>query len=143
MKSLKKFLPIVLVLSLVFSPAALATVGDTIAFSILSGSTNGRGIVVVATATAGTLIHTAAGGSTNIHRVKLYVVNTHTDVVDLTLEWGGVTDPNDLINVDNIPVESGLYKVADLPLNGGLIIRAFGSVASKLVIWGLVYEMTE
>ncbi len=42
---------------------------------LLSGSTNGRLIKVVATATAGTLIHTAVTGTTNIDEIHLYAVN--------------------------------------------------------------------
>ena len=144
MKSFKKFLLIVLILSSVFSPAALATVGDTVGKAKLSGSTSGMGIKVVATATAGTLIHTAVAGATNLDEVWLWVVNTHTAAVDLTLEWGGVTDPDSLINVDSIPVESGLTLVAPgLLLNGGLIVRAFGSVANVLIIYGYVHNLTE
>ncbi len=144
MKLFKKLLPIVLVLSLVFSTAAFATVGDTIGKAKLSGSTSGMGIKVVATATAGTLIHTATGGATNLDEVVLYVVNTHTGAVDLTIEYGGVTDPDNLINKDSIPVESGLYLIVPgLVLNGGLVIRAFASVANVLIIFGYVHHLTE
>lgn len=144
MKLFKKFLPIVLVLSLVFSPAAFATVGDTIAKAKLSGSTSGMGIKVVQTATAGTTIHTAAAGATNLSEIWLWVVNTHTAAVDLTIEYGGVTDPDSLINVDSIPVESGLTLVVPgLVLNGGLVVKAFASVANVLIIYGYVHELTE
>ena len=62
----------------------------------------------------------------------------------MTIEFGGVTDPNSLINKDSIPVEDGLYLVVPgLIINGGLIIRAFASVASKIVIYGYVNQMTE
>ena len=144
MKLFKKLLPIVLVLTLVFSPAAFATVGDTIAKSKLSGSTSGMGIKVVATATAGTLIHTAVAGATNLDEVWLWAVNTHNAAVDLTIEYGGVTDPDSLINKDAIPVEDGLFLVVPgLIINGGLVIRAFASIANVIIIYGYVHNLTE
>ncbi|HEA67136.1 hypothetical protein LCGC14_2067720 [marine sediment metagenome] len=143
MKLFKRLLVSALIVLFVFSPA-FATVGDTVAKTKLSGSTSGMGIKVVATATAGTLIHTAAAGSTNYDEVWIWVVNTHTGAVDLTIEYGGVTDPDSLINKDSIPVEDGLYLVVPgLILQGGLIIRAFASQANVLVIYGYVNQMTE
>ena len=61
---------------------------------LLSGSTNGKGILVAATATAGTLIHTAVSGSTDLDEIWLYAVNSSDADVKLTLEWGEATDPN-------------------------------------------------
>ena len=43
---------------------------------LLSGSTNGRMIKVVAVATPGTLIHTAIAGAVDIDEVWLYACNT-------------------------------------------------------------------
>ena len=98
----------------------------------------------MATATPGTLIPTATAGATDVTEAFLWVLNTHTGAVDLTIEWGGVTDPDDLINVDSIPVEAGAYMV--IPgwiLNGGLIVRAFASQANVLVIFGYTHLLTE
>ena len=103
---------------------------------ILSGSTDGRGILVVATATAGTLIHTVTAGQTNYEAVILYAVNPHTAAIKLSLEWGGVTSPGDLITI-TIPIDSGLFLVTPgLRLRNGLVIRAFAAVASKITIFG-------
>ena len=41
----------------------------------LSGSTNGRGIKIAATATAGTLVHTATSSATDCDVVTLYAYN--------------------------------------------------------------------
>ena len=65
--------------------------------TILSGSTDGRGILVTATATAGTLIHTGSATATTLDEIWLYAVNSDAADVKLTLEWGGVTVSNDLI----------------------------------------------
>ena len=138
-----KILFVIMLVSLLVCSHAFAVVGDIVAKNKLSGSTSGMGIKVVATATAGTLIHTAVAGATNFDEVWLWVVNTHSAAVDLTIEYGGVTDPDSLINVDSIPVESGLTLVCPgLILNGGLVIRAFASSANVLVIYGYVHHLT-
>jgi hypothetical protein len=54
---------------------------------ILSGSTSNKPIAVSATATAGTLIHTAH--STALDEIWLYAVNSSTSSVKLTIEFGG------------------------------------------------------
>ena len=105
---------------------------------ILSGSTNGRPILVVATATAGTLMHTAVAGTTDIDEIWLYAVNSDTTDRKLTLEWGGVTVPNDLIE-ETVPAEGGLFLVAPgLLLQNGLIVRAFAATANVVTIHGFV-----
>ena len=104
---------------------------------ILTGSTSGRGIKVVATATAGTAIDTAVAGATSFDRYFLWAVNSHSAAVDLTLEMGGVTDPDDLITYDAVPVEVGRVMVCDgFVLNGGLAVKAFASTANVIVISG-------
>ena len=108
----------------------------------LSGSTSGRGIKVAAVATAGTAIHTAVAGASDYDEVYLYACNAHTAAVTLTIEWGGVTDPDDLIEI-TIPQSSGLYLVSPgLVLNGGLGIAAFASIASVITIFGFANRIT-
>ena len=106
---------------------------------ILSGSTNGRGIKVAATAIgSGTTIHTAVSGTASIDNVTLYAVNSDTQSRKLTLGWGGTTDPDDLIEV-TIPAESGLVPVAlKLPLQNGLVVVAAAASANLIVIFGYV-----
>ena len=74
----------------------------TIARQLLSGSTNGRGVKVAATATPGTLIHTAH--ATSLDEVWLWCVNSDSAACKLTVEFGGTTSPDDLIEV-SIPLE--------------------------------------
>ena len=105
---------------------------------LLSGSTNGRPVPVVATATAGTLIHTAtASGSDEIY---LWVSNVTGSAATLTLEWGGVTDPGDhAAKAVSIAANSGPTLIANgIALAGGLVVRAFSGTASALNITGYV-----
>lgn len=105
---------------------------------ILSGSTNGRGILVAATATPGTTIHTATSTSTEIDEITLYANNSHTADILLTIELGGVTSPDDLVQV-TVPTQSGLNLViAGHRLKGGVVVKAFAGTASKISIFGEV-----
>jgi hypothetical protein len=107
----------------------------------LSGSTNGTGILVSASATPGTLIHTAVSGTSSYDEVWLYCQNTASATVALDIEYGG-TAVKDLIEL-NIPGESGLVLVVPgLFLNNSLVVRAFAATASVLSIHGYVNRVT-
>jgi hypothetical protein len=113
----------------------------------LSASTNGRGIKVGATATPGTLIHTALSNvaSNEWDEVWLRVVNTSGSPVKLTLEWGGTSAPDDLVEI-TIPAESGFTEV--IPghvLQNSVEVRAFAATADVLVVHGYVnrFENTQ
>ena len=73
---------------------------DTFTKEFLSGSNNGRPIKVAAAVTPGTLIHTADNSAKD--EIWLYAVNNDTADRLLTIEFGGVTDPDDLI-IQTIP----------------------------------------
>ena len=105
---------------------------------LLSGSTQGKGILVAATATAGTTIHTAVAGTTDIDEIWLYGVNTHSADLKLTLEWGEATEPNGNIEI-TVPAEEGLMLlVPGLLLQNGLIVKAFAGTANEIVVHGYV-----
>jgi len=107
---------------------------------LLSGSTNGRAILVAATATPGTTIHTAVSGTTSFDEIYAWATNTDTATLTLTIEFGGTTDPNDLIvktltlpaNSPPIPVLTGQV------LNGAVVCRAFAGTANLIIISGFV-----
>jgi len=104
----------------------------------LSGSTNGRGIKVVATASTGTTIHTAVSGTSSYDEVWLYAYNSHTAEVLLTIQFGGTTSPDDDIKV-MIPAQSGRYLLVDgAILNNSVVVAAYASLANVIVITGFV-----
>lgn len=111
--------------------------------SDLSGSTDGRMIKVVQTATAGTTIHTAVAGTTanTFDEIWLWAVNSDTTARKLTIEFGGTTSPDDLIEL-TIPAESGLFTVVPgLVLQNGSVVRAFAATANVIMIAGYVNEI--
>jgi uncharacterized membrane protein YjjP (DUF1212 family) len=111
---------------------------------VLSGSTNGKAIKVAATATAGTTIHTAVSGSSNLDEIWLYAVNSSASSVKLTLEWGEATAPDGNIEL-TVTAESGLVLlVPGLILQGNasaLTVKAFAGTANVIVIHGYVNEI--
>jgi hypothetical protein len=107
---------------------------------LLSGSTNGRLIKVAATATAGTTIHTAH--ATAEDEIWLYAVNSDTTDRKLTIEFGGTSSPDDLIE-QTITAESGLILVVPgLVVTGSVVVRAFAASANVVMIGGYVNRIT-
>lgn len=114
----------------------------TYAKTILSGSTNGRGIKVVQTSTPGTLLHTAVSGASNFDEIWLYLTNTQAGAAKVTIEWGGVSSPDDTIEL-TIQGEAGLYlAVPGLILQNGVEVRAFADTGNVVIAEGFVNRIT-
>jgi hypothetical protein len=108
----------------------------------LSASTNGKAIKVAATGTAGTTIHTAVSGTSDWDEVWIYAFNSDASPVDLTIEFGGVSVPDDNISC-TIPALSGLQLVVPgLVLQNSLVVGAFASIADVITIQGFVNRIT-
>lgn len=101
----------------------------------LSGSTNGRGIKVGATATPGTTVH--AADATAKDYVTVYAFNSSASAVKLSMEWGGVTDPDDLIEM-TIQPDTLTLVVPKLPLSNSLSAAAFAGTTDVIVLFGSV-----
>ena len=110
----------------------------TFSKQLLSGSTNGRNIKVVATATPGTTIHTAVSSTSSFDELNLWAMNTDASAIKLTIEFGGTTSPDDLTEI-TIPPESGWIPIIPgFVLQNGLLVRAFAGSANLVVINGYV-----
>jgi hypothetical protein len=94
---------------------------------------------VAATATPGTTIHTGPSSASEIDEVWLYAMNTDSSARKLTVEWGGVSSPDDLIEI-TLPAEPGLVLIAPgLLIKGNatpLLVRAFAATADVITIHG-------
>lgn len=100
----------------------------------LSGSTDGKQIKVVQTATAGTTIHTAH--ATALDEVWLWAVNSSTSAVKLTVEWGEATAPDGNVEV-TVPAESGyMLVIPGMVLTNSLVVKAFAGTANVILING-------
>ncbi len=113
--------------------------------TILSGSTDGRGILVAATSSPGTTIHTGSSTASHLHEIWLYAVNYDTTDRKLTVQWGGTTAGSDDIEY-TVKAENGLYLIAPgILLKGNatpLVVRAYAATATAIVIHGYVNTIT-
>jgi hypothetical protein len=102
----------------------------------LSGSTDGRGVKVAATSSAGTTIHTATSSASDCDVITIYAYNSSASAVNLTLQWGGTTSVDDDIKL-SIPALSGLTLVVpDLTLRNSLIVKAYAGTTNVITLHG-------
>jgi hypothetical protein len=102
----------------------------------LSGSTNGQPVLVVATATLGTTVHTAGAGTTNTdHITNLWAANTSGGGVLLSVERGTATTTK--LETFTIPANSSL-QLPNLSLNNGQVLTMFAGSANVINITGKV-----
>lgn len=113
-----------------------------------SGSTQGQAVLVAATSTPGTTIHTTGVSATVQDEVRMWAYNAHTADVLLTIEFGGATAPNQNI-VLVVPFKSGLVEItppAGMFLTGSgsvaLTVKAFAGTTNVITISGCVYRLT-
>src|SRR5579862_9187211 len=105
----------------------------------LSGSTNGKQILITVT-TNGTAqtIHTAVAGTTSFDEIWLYLYNDNITAVLVTILWGGSVEPDNAIRVTVAPQTGRILLCDGMLLQNGLVIKAYASVASKVLIDGFV-----
>ena len=104
----------------------------------LSESTDGKGIKIGASATPGTLLHTAVGGTSSFDEVWIWAANTSMSNALLTIEWGEVTDPDGHIEF-TVAAQDGLKMIIPgLILQNSLEVRAFAATVDVLVVHGFV-----
>ena len=111
-----------------------------------SAQTDGQPIKVVATASAGTTIHTTGTSATVYDEVWLYAYNSSTGPILLTVQYGGTTTPDDDIKI-TIPSQSGLTLVVPgLILAGtgsaGNVIAAYAGTANVVTVSGYVNRIS-
>jgi hypothetical protein len=112
----------------------------------LSSSSAGQPIKVAATGTPGTTIHTTSTSSTAIDEVWIYANNTSASAVVLTIEFGGVTNPDNTV-ILSIPAQAGLSLVLPgLTLSGtgsaGRIVSAFAATTNVINISGYINRVS-
>jgi len=112
---------------------------------LLTGSTDGKPIKIIQTASPGDTIHTAIAGITagTYDEVWLWAYNSHTAAVVLTVEFGSTTAPDHNIVV-TVPFKEGLFPVVPgLILQNTKIVKAFASVTNVCTISGFVNSIVD
>jgi len=106
---------------------------------LLSGSSGGKPISVIATSSPGTVIHTAS--ATPLDEVWIYAVNTASASTKLTIEFGGVTSAENIEII--IPGEGGLTLVIPgLIITSSNIVRAFAATSNVISLSGYINRIT-
>ena len=114
----------------------------TITPTIISGSTDGKQIKVTGTATGSSVtIHTADASATDY--ITLWATNNSSSDILLTIEWGGTTSPDDLIEVTmagrgTVGSDGDRMIVSKKPLTNSLVVKAFAGTADVIKISGSV-----
>ena len=111
----------------------------TYSHKLLSGSTQGKPIKVTSTTTgAANTVHTAVAGTTNFDLIDIYATNNSASAVDINLGWGGVT-VDETLGPISIAADAGPVKIADkFPLQNGLVVAAWASIADDILLTGVV-----
>lgn len=112
---------------------------------LLSGSTNGKPIKVTGTATGSSVtVHTAVTGTLEMDTLFLWASNTSGTAATLTLEWGGTSDPDNLlVKAYSIAANSAPVMIASgIPLNNALVIKAFAGTANVLNVSGYCVRLS-
>jgi hypothetical protein len=110
----------------------------------LSPSLNGRPILITASGSPGTVVHTAVSGVAvpPMDEVWIYATNGDSAARTLTLQWGGTISGADTF-VAGIPSKQGLYLlVPGFIVYSGVQIRAYSDVGSKVTIDGFINRIT-
>jgi hypothetical protein len=110
------------------------------------GAADGTGIGLAVDSGTYTTIHTTTTTATTLDEIWLYAMNTHSADLKVTLQFGGSTDPDDLIEY-TVTAESGLVLlVPGLILAGkastGLILKGAAATGSEVTVFGYVNRIT-
>lgn len=113
---------------------------------LLSASSFGQPITVVATASTGTTIHATGTSATTIDEVWLYANNTSTSPVLLTVQFGGTGAVQHAKPITLAPQSGDVLIIAGLPITGtgaaASTIAAFAGTASVITISGYINRIS-
>jgi hypothetical protein len=113
----------------------------SIAKIVPSGSTNGKPIKVVATASTGTTFHTTGSGTSVLDEVHMYLSNTSTSDVIATVEFGGTTSPDNLLKF-TVPASETICAIPGLILCNSLVVTVFAATGNVLTMSGFINRIT-
>lgn len=112
--------------------------GNVAKINALSGSTNGRPILVDQTSIGtGTVLHTCGALTADGEgdKIELWAFNADTVTRVLKLGLGGVSDPGDVITI-SMPAGSWEHVLPCWFGNNSLVVRGSCDVANKVSIVG-------
>lgn len=109
---------------------------------LLSASTNGTPILIAATGTLGTTVHTAVSGTTSWDEIWLWAYNSDTTARTLTIEFGATGAGGDFVYTLPVSTNGLVLVVPGLALNNAKVLTAFASVTNVVNVVGYVNNVT-
>lgn len=110
-----------------------------IAKLVPTGSTSGKPIKIAASATPGTVFHTAH--ATALDEIYMFLSNSDSVDRDVTIEFGGVTAPDNQLSFI-VPAGETILAIPGIPLTASLVCRAFASAANVVTMAGYVNRIS-
>lgn len=105
--------------------------------SKLSGSTDGKPILIAATVTPGTLIHTAVAGTADYDEIWLWLVNNGSSDILCTIEFGDAATGSNIMY--SVIARDGLKCVLPgLVLHNGATVKVFAGTTNTISAFGFV-----
>lgn len=100
---------------------------------LASGAVAGKPILVAATSSAGTTLHTATSetDAAGLDEIWVWATNNHTSAVSLTIQFGGTTAKDAI--VQSVPSKAGAFLlIPGMRLNAGSVVRAYADTADVI-----------
>jgi len=102
----------------------------------------GTGIALPVDSGSFITIHTTPTTTTTLDEIWMYAVNSHSADLKVTIQFGGVEEPEDYIEL-TVPTEAGLVLVVPgLILQGkastGLIVKGAAATGDEVAVYGYV-----
>lgn len=115
---------------------------DDLTPEFLDGCPNGAPMVVRHTsAGSADVVDTATSSTDDRDFEHVWATNRHTSTVTLVLLLGGIVEPDNVLYSE--PIEPGQTIALDgYPINNGLVLSAYASVADKITLSGYKWRRT-
>ena len=115
-------------------------------FTGCAADQGGTGIALAVDSGTFTTIHTTPTTTTTLDEIWMYAVNSHSADLKVTIQFGGVEEPEDFIET-TVTAESGLVLlVPGLILQGmastGQIILGAAATGDEVAVYGYVNRIT-
>jgi len=115
----------------------------TVSKNLLSGSVNGKAILIAGTVSgSATQLHTAIAGTTSYDEVWLYAINNATSSLTCSILFGSTTEPNDVFRAVVNPNGGRTLLVDGSLANNGIVIYGYATVTNLLSIAGFCNRIT-
>lgn len=112
----------------------------TVTKRVPSGSTDGAPIKIAATATPGTLFHTA--DATALDEITMYLTNTDTVDRAVTVEFGTATAPDNNLKFI-VPAGETILAVPGISLTNSKTCKAFCATANVVNMVGYINRIVQ